>query len=104
MRKAIHASEDRDAALKKAEDVAAKLEGMKLKKAYMLDFSRNAFFGTIPSDIEHENYSTLRLLYMDHNLLKGTIPASLMQMRKMMTIHLMMKIMRCEEVTISAEY
>ena len=33
MLKAIHASEDREAALKKAEDVAAKLEGMKLKKA-----------------------------------------------------------------------
>jgi len=58
-------------------------EGMKLKNAYMLDFSRNQFFGTIPNDIEHENYSTLRLLYLDHNLLTGTIPASLMQMRKM---------------------
>ena len=33
MLKAIHASEDREAALKKAEDVAVKLEGMKLKKA-----------------------------------------------------------------------
>ena len=33
MLKAIHASEDRDAALKKAQDVAVKLEGMKLKKA-----------------------------------------------------------------------
>jgi transposase-like protein len=33
MLKAIHASEDREAALKKAEDVATKLEGMKLKKA-----------------------------------------------------------------------
>ena len=33
MLKAIHASEDREAALKKAEDVAGKLEGMKLKKA-----------------------------------------------------------------------
>lgn len=33
MLKAIHASEDRDAALKKAEDVAQKLEGIKLKKA-----------------------------------------------------------------------
>lgn len=33
MLKAIHASEDREAALKKAEDVAQKLEGMKLKKA-----------------------------------------------------------------------
>ena len=33
MFKAIHASEDREAALKKAEDVAQKLEGMKLKKA-----------------------------------------------------------------------
>ena len=33
MLKAIHASEDREAALKKAQDVAVKLEGMKLKKA-----------------------------------------------------------------------
>ncbi|MGB0766821.1 MAG: IS256 family transposase [Phycisphaeraceae bacterium] len=33
MLKATHASEDREAALKKAQDVAAKLEGMKLKKA-----------------------------------------------------------------------
>lgn len=33
MLKAIHASEDRDAALKKAEDVAVKLEGMRLAKA-----------------------------------------------------------------------
>ncbi|MEM6260015.1 MAG: transposase [Planctomycetota bacterium] len=33
MLKAIHASEDREAAMKKAEDVAVKLEGMKLKKA-----------------------------------------------------------------------
>jgi len=33
MLKAIHAQEDRAAALKKAEDVAAKLEAMKLKKA-----------------------------------------------------------------------
>lgn len=33
MLKAIHAQEDRDAALKKAEDVAVKLEGMKLPKA-----------------------------------------------------------------------
>lgn len=33
MLKAIHAQEDREAALKKAEDVAVKLEGMKLKKA-----------------------------------------------------------------------
>lgn len=33
MLKAIHASEDREAALKKAEDVAVKLAGMKLKKS-----------------------------------------------------------------------
>ena len=33
MLKAIHAQEDREAALKKAQDVAGKLEGMKLKKA-----------------------------------------------------------------------
>lgn len=33
MLKAIHASEDREAALKKAEDVAGKLEDLKLKKA-----------------------------------------------------------------------
>ena len=33
MLKAIHASEDREAALKKAEDVASKLEGRKLKKS-----------------------------------------------------------------------
>ncbi len=33
MLKAIHAQEDREAALKKAEDVAAKLKGMKLAKA-----------------------------------------------------------------------
>ena len=36
MRKAIHAQEDREAALKKAEDVAVKLEKMKLKKAASL--------------------------------------------------------------------
>jgi len=58
-------------------------EGMKLKNAYMLDFSRNEFYGTIPNDIQQENYSTLRLLYMDHNTLTGTIPGSLMQMHKM---------------------
>ena len=58
-------------------------EGMRLRSAYMLDFSRNAFFGTIPSDIRPENYSTLRLLYLNHNALTGTIPASLMQMKKM---------------------
>lgn len=58
-------------------------EGMRLRDAYMLDFSRNAFFGTIPQDIRPENYSTLRLLYLDHNALTGTIPASLMQMKKM---------------------
>lgn len=32
MLKAIHASEDRDAALKKAEDVAQKLEGIKAEE------------------------------------------------------------------------
>lgn len=56
---------------------------MKLKNMYMLDLSRNEFYGTIPEDITQENFSTLRLLYMDHNLLTGTIPGSLMQMRKM---------------------
>eukprot|EP00584_Thalassiosira_punctigera_P021109 CAMPEP_0172549010 /NCGR_PEP_ID=MMETSP1067-20121228/18180_1 /TAXON_ID=265564 ORGANISM="Thalassiosira punctigera, Strain Tpunct2005C2" /NCGR_SAMPLE_ID=MMETSP1067 /ASSEMBLY_ACC=CAM_ASM_000444 /LENGTH=122 /DNA_ID=CAMNT_0013336325 /DNA_START=433 /DNA_END=798 /DNA_ORIENTATION=- len=61
---------------------------MRLKKAYMLDFSRNEFYGTIPNDIQHENYSTLRLLYLDHNTLTGTIPASLMQMRKLKGIFL----------------
>ena len=57
-------------------------EGMRLRNAYMLDFSRNNFYGNIPSDITQENYSTLRLLYLDHNALAGTIPASMMQMRK----------------------
>lgn len=56
---------------------------MKLKNMYMLDLSRNEFYGTIPEDINQENFSTLRLLYMDHNLITGTIPGSLMQMRKM---------------------
>ena len=56
---------------------------IKLKNMYMLDLSRNEFYGTIPEDITQENFSTLRLLYMYHNLLTGTIPGSLMQMRKM---------------------
>ena len=63
-------------------------EGMKLKNAYMLDFSRNQFQGTIPSDMAHENYSTLRLLYMDHNKLQGTIPVSVMQLKKLKGIFL----------------
>lgn len=58
-------------------------EGMKLANAFMLDFSRNGFYGTIPSDIDRQNYTTLRLLYLDHNSLTGTIPSSLMQIKKM---------------------
>ncbi|KAL7553776.1 hypothetical protein ACHAWF_017374 [Thalassiosira exigua] len=61
-------------------------EGMRLRRAYMLDFSRNRFFGTIPSDMSMDNFSTLRLLYLDHNQLTGTMPSSLMEMRKMKAI------------------
>jgi len=57
--------------------------GMKLRNAFMLDFSKNGFYGTIPEDISQENYSTLRLLYMNDNMLTGTIPGSLMQIKKM---------------------
>jgi hypothetical protein len=56
---------------------------MKLANAFMLDFSRNGFYGTIPNDIDNQNYTTLRLLYLDHNSLTGTIPPSLMQIKKM---------------------
>ena len=56
---------------------------MKLRNAFMLDFSKNGFYGTIPEDISQENYSTLRLLYMNDNMLTGTIPGSLMQIKKM---------------------
>lgn len=58
-------------------------EGMKLANAFMLDFSRNGFYGTIPNDIDSQNYTTLRLLYLDHNSLTGTIPPNLMHIKRM---------------------
>jgi hypothetical protein len=58
-------------------------EGMRLNEAFMLDLSKNEFYGTIPSDISQQNYTMLRLLYLDHNKLTGTIPGALMQIRKL---------------------
>lgn len=58
-------------------------EGMRLNEAFMLDLSRNEFYGTIPNDISHQNYTTLRLLYLDHNKLTGTIPGALMHIQKL---------------------
>lgn len=49
----------------------------------MLDLSRNEFYGTIPSDISQQNYTMLRLLYLDHNKLTGTIPGALMRILKL---------------------
>ena len=76
-------------------------EGMKLRNAYMLDFSRNNFNGTLPSDILEENYSKLRLLYLNNNEFSGTIPPSLMQMRKLKGIFL--NVSDCTAVRISLE-
>mmetsp|Transcript_33120 Transcript_33120/g.56098 ORF Transcript_33120/g.56098 Transcript_33120/m.56098 type:complete len:612 (-) Transcript_33120:27-1862(-) len=56
---------------------------MRLRNAYQLDFSHNQFEGEIPSDINEENYSKLRMLYVCHNHLNGRIPSSLMEMKKM---------------------
>jgi len=64
------------------------METMKLKKAYMLDFSHNKFYGTISNEINTPNFSTLRMIYLNNNLLTGTIPDSLMQMRKMKALFL----------------
>ncbi|MEO0425793.1 MAG: IS256 family transposase [Pseudomonadota bacterium] len=59
MLKAIHASEDREAALKKAEDVAAKLEGMKLKKA--AEFVRESVEQTLTyMSLPREHWQRLR--------------------------------------------
>ena len=64
------------------------METMKLKKAYMLDFSHNKFYGTISNEINTPNFSTLRMIYLNNNLLTGTIPDNLMQMRKMKALFL----------------
>ena len=49
---------------------------MRLRNAYQLDFSRNQLEGEIPSDINQENYSKLRMLYVGHNRLIGNIPST----------------------------
>ena len=60
---------------------------MPLKNAYMLDFSKNSFYGTLPT-LTQENFSKLRLLYLNNNAFTGTIPPSLMQIRKLKGIFL----------------
>ena len=57
--------------------------GMSLKNAYMLDFSNNNFYGKLPNDITQGNFNKLRLLYLNNNAFAGTIPESLMQLRKL---------------------
>ena len=49
----------------------------------MLDFSNNKFYGKLPNDISQVNYSKLRLLYLNNNAFAGTIPESLVQLRKL---------------------
>ena len=57
--------------------------GMTLKNAYMLDFSNNNFYGKLPNDITQANFNKLRLLYLNNNAFVGTIPESLMQLKKL---------------------
>lgn len=49
----------------------------------MLDFSNNNFYGKLPNDITQGNFNKLRLLYLNNNAFAGTIPESLMQLRKL---------------------
>mmetsp|Transcript_29710 Transcript_29710/g.59446 ORF Transcript_29710/g.59446 Transcript_29710/m.59446 type:complete len:567 (+) Transcript_29710:134-1834(+) len=67
--------------------------GMRLRNAYVLDFSRNQFSGHLPANIEQSEYSKLRLLYLDRNQFTGTIPPYLSQLRKLKGLFLNVRMM-----------
>jgi hypothetical protein len=54
----------------------------------MIDFSQNNFYGKLPTDITQDNFRKLRLLYLNNNAFAGTIPESLMQLKKLKALFL----------------